>query len=101
MEIIINTMDRVNSDGFVVTVHWTVQKVKDTFIASQYGTQSFEFDPNQPGYIPYDQLTPGIVTGWLIDAWGPEQIEAKEKALDAQIANMENPPIVSGLPWSE
>ena len=100
MNIIINTMDRVTADGFVVTVHWTVSKTQGEFSASQYGTQSFTFDPDQSGYIPYDQLTPEIVTGWLTDAWGTEGVAAKEAALDQMIAAQENPPITTGLPWA-
>lgn len=98
MNIIITNMDRVTSDGFVVTVHWTVAKTQGEFSASQYGTQSFT---QQEGtFVPYDQLTPEIVTGWLTDAWGPEGVAAKEAALDQMIAAQENPPIESGLPWA-
>jgi len=100
MNIIINQMDRVAADGFVVTVHWTISKTQGEFSASQYGTQSFTFDPTETDFVPYDQLTPEMVTGWLTNVWGPEGVAAKEAALDQMIAVQENPPIIAGLPWS-
>ena len=100
MNITINQMDRVAADGFVITCHWTVSKTQGEFSASQYGTQSFTFDPTETGFVPYDELTPEMVTGWLTDAWGPEGVAAKEAALDQMIAAQENPPILAGLPWA-
>lgn len=100
MNITINQMDRVAADGFVITCHWTVSKTQGEFSASQYGTQSFTFDPDQPGFVPYDELTEAMVQGWLTDAWGPEGVAAKEAALDQMIAAQENPPILAGLPWA-
>jgi len=96
MNIIINQMDRVAADGFVTVVHWSVTKTSGEFTASQYGTESFT---EEGSFKPFDQLTEAEVKGWLTDRWGTEGVAAKEAALDAQLANLENPPIVSGLPW--
>ena len=98
MQIQINALDRLSSDGFVVTVHWTTVQTQGEYTASQYGTESFTQE--QANFIPYDQLTPEIVTGWLETRWGPEGMAAKQAALDQSIANQANPPVVSGLPWS-
>jgi hypothetical protein len=100
MNIIINQMDRLSVDGFVTVVHWSVTKTSGEFTASQYGTQSFTFDPAEPGFVPFDQLTEATVQGWLTDAWGTEGVAAKEAALDQMIADQANPPIIAGLPWS-
>ena len=100
MEIQIVTMDRTNPAGGVIQVHWRTVETQGEYTASQYGTESFQPDPDAPGYIPYDQLTPEIVTGWLETRWGEEGLAAKQAALDQSIANQANPPVVSGLPWS-
>ena len=100
MNIIINTMDRVTADGFVVTVHWSTSKTQGEHTASQYGTESFTPDPAAPGFKPYDQLTETDVQAWLTDRWGADGVAAKEAALDAQLANLANPPVLSGLPWA-
>ena len=96
MNIIINQLDRLSVDGFVTVVHWSVTKTSGEFTASQYGTESFT---EEGSFKPFDQLTEAEVKGWLTDRWGTEGVAAKEAALDAQLANLENPPIVSGLPW--
>lgn len=99
MDIAINNLDRVNPSGFVTTVHWSTSKTVGEHTASQYGTESFSH--TEGNLIPYEQLTPEIVTGWLTDRWGADGLAAKEAALDAQLAALANPPLVSGLPWGQ
>jgi hypothetical protein len=96
MNIIINQMDRVASDGFVITCHWSVTKTSGEFTASQYGTESFT---EEGSFKPFDELTEADVQGWLTTRWGADGMAAKEAALDAQLQDMANPPVVSGLPW--
>ena len=98
MDITIDNLDRVNPSGFVTTVHWSTSKTVGEHTASQYGTESFSH--TEGNLIPYEQLTPEIVTGWLTDRWGADGLAAKEAALDAQLAALANPPLVSGLPWA-
>lgn len=98
MNIIINTMDRCAEDGFVECVHWTVTKTVGEHTASQYGTESFTHEEGHP-FAPYESLTPEQVKQWLIDRWGVEGVAAKEAALDAQLAVLANPPVLSGTPW--
>lgn len=97
MNITISSLDRQTADGFVTTVHWRTEKTDGTNTASQYGTESFQ--EAEGGVLPFDQLTPEIVTGWLTARWGADGMAAKEAALDAQLAQLANPPVVSGLPW--
>ena len=99
MQIIINNLDRTNPSGFVTTVHWSTTKTSGEYTASQYGTESFE--ATEGSFVPFDQLTQEMVTGWLKDRWGAEGLAAKEAALDAQLAVLANPPVVSGLPWGQ
>ena len=100
MNIIINTLERNATDGGVITVHWSTSKTQGEHTASQYGTESFTPDPTAPGFKPYASLTEADVKGWLTERWGADGVAAKEAALDAQLANLANPPVLSGLPWS-
>lgn len=100
MNIIISTLERTNPDAVVTVVHWRTEKTDGQHTASQYGTESFTADPEAQDFTPYDQLTPAIVTGWLRDRWGAEGVAAKEAALDAQLAQLASPPVVTGLPWA-
>ena len=97
MNIIINNLDRTNPSGFVTTVHWTTTKTSGEHTASQYGTESFE--ATEDSFVPFDQLTQEMVTGWIKERWGAEGLAAKEAALNDQLAVLANPPMVSGLPW--
>jgi hypothetical protein len=88
-------MDRLTSDGFVVTVHYTVNAVDGDYSASTYGTVGYTQE--EGNIIPFDSLTPEIVVGWVKDSLGQETVEA---ALAAQIEAQKNPVQLSGLPWS-
>jgi hypothetical protein len=88
-------MDRLTSDGFVVTVHYTVNAVDGEYTASTYGTVGYTQE--EGNIIPFDSLTPEIVIGWVKESLGQETVET---ALAAQIEAQQNPVQLSGLPWS-
>jgi hypothetical protein len=87
-------MDRLTSDGFVVTVHYTVNAVDGEFTASSYGTVGYTQEDKS--YTPFADLTKEQVIGWVKDSLGQETVET---ALAAQIEAQKNPVQVSGLPW--
>ena len=92
----IQQMDRLTSDGFVVTVHYNVSATDDTYQASTYGTTSYTQTPGET-YIPYDDLTQVVVVGWVQTALDKEVVEA---SLQGQIDALKNPVQESGLPWA-
>jgi hypothetical protein len=84
----------------VFTVHWRRQATDGTYNADIYGSQAVTLDPSAT-YIPYAELTEAIVIGWLEDAMGAETLEAQKAALDKQIEDQINPPVVRPpLPWA-
>jgi hypothetical protein len=87
-------MDRLTSDGFVVTVHYTVNAVDGEFTASTYGTVGFTQE--EMDYVPFEQLTQEQVIGWVQDSLGKDTVE---EALATQIESKKNPVSESGLPW--
>ena len=91
----INQLDRLTSDGFVVTVHYNVSATDDTYQASTYGTTSYTQTPGET-YIPYDDLTQAVVVGWVQEALGKDTVET---SLQSQIDAFKNPVQKSGLPW--
>ena len=92
----IQDMNRLTSDGFVVTVHYNVSATDDTYQASTYGTTSYTQTPGET-YIPYDDLTEPVVVGWVQEALGKDTVEA---SLQGQIDALKNPVQESGLPWT-
>jgi hypothetical protein len=87
-------MDRLTSDGFVVTVHYTVNVVDGDYFASTYGTVGYT--QGEGNIVAFDNLTPEIVIGWVKDSLGQSTVE---EALAAQITAQKNPVQLSGLPW--
>jgi hypothetical protein len=88
-------MDRLTSDGFVVTVHYTVNAVDGDYTASTYGTVGYTEQPGKQ-YIPYAELTEAEVVGWVQESLGKDTVE---ESLAAQIEAQKNPVQESGLPW--
>jgi hypothetical protein len=93
---LIQQMDRLTSDGFVVTVHYNVSAVDGDYSASTYGTVGYTDQPGEQ-YTPYDQLTEEQVVGWVQESLGKDTVEA---SLDSQIEAQKNPVQESGMPWA-
>lgn len=92
----INQTDYKTSDKFIVTVHYNVSAVDGDYTASTYGTVGYTQEEGE-SYIPYADLTPEIVTGWVKESLGQETVEA---SLASQIEALKNPTQESGLPWA-
>lgn len=102
----IDNMEHTVSDGGVFAVYWRVNEILHdvsgvTYTATACGSLFFTPDPDSPSYIPYDELTEGIVLTWVHDTLGKESVTAYEESLTANIQNQKNPPVSSGLPWSQ
>ena len=90
----ISTLDRETSNGFVTTAHWQATAVDGDYTASIYSTCSWA---DGTPVIPYENLTPETVLGWV---WETVSKQATEDALAANIALQKNPVTSTGVPWS-
>ena len=88
-------MDRLTSDGFVVTVHYNITAQDGDYSASTYGTVGYTQE--EGSYIPFEQLTQEVVVGWVQNSLGKDTVE---DSLTAQIDAQKNPVQESGLPWA-
>ena len=88
-------MDRLTSDGFVVTVHYTVNAVDGDYTASTYGTVGYT--QGEGSYVPYADLTEAEVVGWVQESLGKDTVEA---GLATQIEAQKNPVQEAGVPWA-
>lgn len=110
---IVNTWNVVQLDCYpqadgetdvVFTVHWTLTGTEtvgqETYTGSVYGSVGVTLDPQAP-FTPYNQLTLDQVVGWVKDALGAEQVAAYEDNVEKQIADQQDPPVVTPpLPWA-
>ena len=97
----INSMYTLNTPdpGYVVNVLWTVTGVDGQYTAEIGGNTQFDSSQAPENFIPYQNLTPQIVTGWI----PPEQIASAQACVQGQIDSMINPPVSPAntpLPWS-
>ena len=90
-------LERHTADGIVFTAHYTVDANDGTYSAGAYG--SIGLDAPEDNIIPYADLTPEIVIGWVQDKLGEEQVESISAALQGQIDEQRAPSKASGLPW--
>ena len=90
-------LERETADGFVFTVHYTVNAEDGTYSAGAYGSLGLERPDN---LIPFDDLTEEMVVGWVKDKFGDEKVAEIEAALQAQLDEKHAPTKAAGLPWS-
>ena len=90
----ITNLERTMGDGIVFSVHYTVAANDGTYSSSAYGSIGLE----QPDgdVIPYADLTPELVIGWLQDKLDVPAIEA---GLQAQLDELIAPTKAAGVPW--
>jgi hypothetical protein len=88
-------LERHAADGIVYTAHYTVDANDGTYSAGAYGSIGLE-QPDPDSVIPYADLTPEIVIGWVKDKLNVEEIEA---ALQAQLDEKHAPSVAAGVPW--
>ena len=93
-------MQRQTADGAVLTVHYTVDARDPDYSAGAYGSVGLD-QPNPDTMIPYADLTPEVVIGWLKEKLGgDEKVAEIEAALQKQIDEQRQPTVADGLPWA-
>jgi hypothetical protein len=93
----IANLERETADGFVYTAHYTVNATDgEAYSAGAYGSIGFE-RPEE--LIPFDDLTEGMVVGWVTEKLGAEKVTEVLDALQAQLDEKRAPSKASGMPW--
>lgn len=88
-------------EDYVVTAHYRCEGTDGTYVGSVYNTAPFTQDPNKTDYVPFSELTEEMVIGWVKGYLGEEGVVAAENAIQIQIQNQINPPIITPpLPWA-
>ena len=88
-------LERHTADGIVYTAHYTVDANDGTYSAGAYG--SIGLEAPEGDVIPYADLTPEIVIGWVKNKLNVEEIE---DSLQAQLDEKNATTTDTGLPWS-
>jgi len=91
----ITQCDRLTSDDFITTAHWTATATDGDYTASIYSTCSWA--PGTPS-IPYAEVTQQEVLDWCWTS-GVDK-DATEAALAQNIADQKAPKVAAGVPWA-
>ena len=91
----IANLERNTADGIVTTVHWTLSANDGTYASSAYG--SIGLEQPEGDVIPYADLPPELVIGWV---QAKLDVPAIEAALQAQLDEQAAPTKAAGVPWS-
>ena len=88
---------------YVVNVLWTLSGTDGTHNASIGGNTQFAVEAQKPDFVPYADLTPQIVEGWVEASLGEQGMANYEANINGQIESMINPPASpenTPLPWA-
>jgi len=93
----VSTVDVKEIDGnadTVFNVHWRLTGTDDANdeSATVYGTQSLDTS-DLSDFTAFADLTVSDVQGWVEDAMGEEEIQAKKDSIDATIAELVTPTV--------
>lgn len=94
---VIEQMERLLSEGGVVTAHWRASALDGPYYATIYGSVGFTPNPTSPTFKPYGLLTQEDVLAWL---WGQVKKEEIEQQLLNSIELQKAPKTATGLPWA-
>jgi hypothetical protein len=93
-------LERETSDGYVYTIHYTVDAVSEdqVYRAGAYG--SIGLERPEGDLIPFSELTEDqVVMEWLLPKIGDEKVQEVHAALQAQLDEQRTPTKASGVPW--
>lgn len=85
--------------NYVVNVIWTVSGVDGQYTGEIGGNTQFDSSQAPENFIPYANLTPEIITGWI----PAEQISSAQACVQGQIDSQITPPVSpenTPLPWA-
>ena len=88
-------LERETSDGYVFTVHYTIDANDGTYNAGAYG--SIGLERPETDLIPFADLTKDLVINWVKEKLGnATEIEA---SLQSQLDEKHAPTKALGMPW--
>jgi hypothetical protein len=95
----ISQMEHYTADGVVFAVFYSVDAHDGSLSAGTYG--SVKLEAPESDVIPYADLTPEIVIGWVQSRLGGEEkVDEIQAALQKQLNEQRAPSVAQGLPWT-
>jgi hypothetical protein len=99
----IENIKRIPSNGLVIEVTYVITFNNQKLESREIGICKLTGSPQDPNFIPFEQLTEEIVINWVKNDLGPEKINSmiskNEVRLQEMINKLNNPEFLIGLPW--
>jgi hypothetical protein len=92
-------IERLTADiatGRVIEANWCVVLIEGAFVVTRYGVVTV---PAEPVALAYEGLDESTAIEAVKDILGAENVEAMEASMVAEMAALQNPTTISGLPW--
>jgi hypothetical protein len=88
-------------ENVVISLQWQYYRIEGEHSAVLFGEQTFVLDPAQETFVPFHDLTPAIVEGWMVSTLGEETIAMMQEKLDQEIESKIHPTVtVNSAPWT-
>lgn len=93
------TLDLPTESNYVVNVVYSVEGTDDstnppTICKLSDNFATFTIIEDDPGYVPYDELTNDIVIGWVKNQLGENTVNSMELSIAGMINTTLNPPAI-------
>lgn len=92
----IANLERETADGYVYTVHYTIDAFDGAYRSSAYGSIDLERGDT---LIPFFDLTEDLIVGWVKEKLGGGKVAEITNALLLQIEEQAQPTKAIGVPW--
>ena len=100
--------DQYENPLSVYVVHWRYSASDDDdppHVASMIGTTGVRWEPDDPAFIPYAELTQATIQSWVESDLGEDRLASMQSSLLAEIQEAVEPTheTMRGneLPWNE
>jgi len=97
-------LKRKKDDDLITTITYECSVSNGTNYNRRIGNLEVDGNVTDEGFIPYNDLTEGIILGWLTEKLGTELMSSIEAELINEVNEMEvqrnNNPFKRGVPWN-
>ena len=96
----IYNLKRTIADGLVTTITYGCESEHENVSSRKIGDLTITGSPEEPNFIPYEELTSEIVLGWVTSSIDTDAVETTNSASIAQnVEALAAITEVNGTPW--
>jgi len=98
-------LKRIPATGLVIEVTYIMNFTLESVSDRKVGSITLSGSTDEPGFVPYEELTEQIVLGWVQSDLGQQYISDVESEMQTRLQErlneINNPPFITGKPWEQ